>query len=128
MTWTYSGDPSNSSKDAVRFTIGDTDDTDELVSDEEIAYLISIHNGVGMAAVGAARAVAAKYSRKADQSRAVGDLSLSQQFSQQSFQFHHLADHLLSIASGIDAPPLPSANANALGAEFTLGLLDKFVL
>jgi hypothetical protein len=128
MTWTYSGDPSASAKDAVRFTIGDTDDTDELISDEEVTYLISIHNGVGMASVGAARAIAAKYSRKADQSRAVGDLSLSQQYSQQSFNYHHLADHLLAIASGIDAPPLAQANADALGAEFTIGLLDKFVL
>lgn len=128
MTWTYSGDPSDSDKDAVRFTVGDTDTTDQLVTDEEIAYLLVVHGAVGMASVGAARAIAAKYSRKADQSRSVGDLSLSQQYSQQATSYHHLADHLLAIASGIDAPPLPKANADALGAEFTIGLLDKFVL
>lgn len=128
MTWTYSGDPSSSVRDAVRFTVGDTDETEELVSDEEIDYLLTIHNGVGMAAVGAARAIAAKYSRKSDQSRAVGDLSLSQQYSQQSLNYHHLADHLLAIASGIDAPPLPKASSDALGAELKIGLLDKFTL
>lgn len=128
MTWTYSGDPASSDRDAVRFTVGDTDSTEELVTDEEITYLLGIHNGVGMASVGAARSIAAKFSRKADQSRAVGDLSLSQQYSQQSFNYHHLADHLLAIASGIDAPPLAKANADALGAEFTIGLLDKFTL
>lgn len=128
MTWTYSGNPASSDRDAVRFTVGDTDTTDQLITNEEIAYLLTIHNGVGMASVGAARAIAAKFSRKADQSRSVGDLTLSQQYSQQSFSYHHLADHLLAIASGIDAPPLPQANSSALGAEFTIGLLDKFTL
>lgn len=40
MTWSYSGDPGDSTKDAVRFHMQDTDSTDELMTDEEIAYLI----------------------------------------------------------------------------------------
>ena len=40
MTWNYSGDPSLSSRDAVRFLIGDTDPNDPLVTDEEIAYAL----------------------------------------------------------------------------------------
>lgn len=126
MTWTYSGDPSNSSKDAVRFMIGDTDSTDPLLQDEEITYLVTIHAAVGMAAVGAARAIAARFSREGDKARTVGDLSLSESLSQKSFQFHHLADHLLAISAGIDAPPIAVASSTALGAEFKIGLLDKF--
>lgn len=42
MTWTYSGDPSASPKDAVRFLLGDTDSTFTLtLSDSEIAFLLT---------------------------------------------------------------------------------------
>ncbi len=42
MTWTYSGDPSSSDKDEVRFLVGDTDTSDQLVSDEEINYALAV--------------------------------------------------------------------------------------
>jgi len=128
MAWTYSGDPASNEKDAVRFMLGDTESTEPLLTNEEINYLIEVHGGTGMAAVGGARAIAAGFSRDADRSRGVGDLSLSESFSQKSTQYHHLADHLLAVASGIDAPPIANVNASAIGAEFTIGLLDKFTL
>lgn len=128
MTWTYSGDPSDSDKDAVRFLVGDTDTTDQLISDEEIAYLLVVHNGPGMAAVGAARAIAAHFSRLVNQSRSVGDLSLAESLDQKATAFHHLADHLNSLATSIQTPPIANAAASALGAEFKINLLDKFEL
>lgn len=128
MTWTYTGDPSSSERDAVRFLVADTDSTDPLISDEEITYLLSLYTEPPHAAVGAARAIAAKFSREADQARTVGDLTLSESLSQKSFQYHHLGDHLAGLASGITLPPIPVASSTALGAEFTVGLLDKFVL
>ena len=39
MSWEYQG-PSASDKDEVRFLIGDTDVEDQLLSDEEIQYLV----------------------------------------------------------------------------------------
>ena len=43
MTWTYGGAPGTTSsatrRDAVRLLVGDTDTTDQQVSDEEIAQL-----------------------------------------------------------------------------------------
>ena len=128
MTWTYSGNPSSSDRDAVRFLVGDTTSTDPLISDEEIAYLLVLYTEPPNAAVGAARAIAAKFSRESDQARTVGDLSLSESLSQKSTQYHHLADHLDGLASGITSPPIPKAAASALGAELKIGLLDKFVL
>lgn len=128
MTWTYSGDPAANDRDAVRFLVADTDSTDPLISDEEIAYLISLFAEPPLAAVGAARAIAAKFSRDADQARTVGDLTLSQSLSQRSEQYHHLGDHLSGLSAGITIPPVPVASASALGAEFTIGLLDKFTL
>ena len=128
MTWTYTGDPSSSERDAVRFLVADTDSTDPLISDEEITYLLSLYTEPPHASVGAARAIAAKFSREADQARTVGDLTLSESLSQKSFQYHHLGDHLAGLASGITLPPIPIVSSTALGAEFTVGLLDKFVL
>ena len=50
MSWTYSGDPATSDKDAVRFLTGDTDAGDQLASDEEIAYALSQRPDVRLAA------------------------------------------------------------------------------
>lgn len=41
MTWSYSGDPSNSDVDRCRFMIGDTDESNQLMQDEEIQYIIA---------------------------------------------------------------------------------------
>lgn len=41
MTWEYSGDPSSSARDEIRFLIGDTDSTFPLLQDAEIDYLIA---------------------------------------------------------------------------------------
>jgi hypothetical protein len=38
MSWNYSGDPSDSPLDAVRFYLQDTDSTDPQMQDEEIEY------------------------------------------------------------------------------------------
>ena len=59
MTWSYSGDPSASSLDEVRFLVGDTDSTEQLVQNEEIAYAINAEITIGLAAVRVLRALAA---------------------------------------------------------------------
>ena len=40
MTWSYSGDPNKSPLDKCRFLLGDTDESDPIMQDEEINYLI----------------------------------------------------------------------------------------
>jgi hypothetical protein len=40
MSWSYSGDPSASDLDAVRFYVQDIVDTRQLISDEELQFLI----------------------------------------------------------------------------------------
>lgn len=86
MTWSYSGDPSSSNQDAVRFAIGDTDSADQLITDEEIAYLLT-DSTVTAASIAACEALAAKFARQVD--RSVGNLSLSS--SQRAAQFRELA-------------------------------------
>jgi hypothetical protein len=41
MSWTYSGNPADSQRDEVRFMLGDTDETEPIMQDEEIDYLIA---------------------------------------------------------------------------------------
>jgi len=40
MSWTYSGDPTSSPKDELRFLIGDTNSVEPIMQDEELQYLI----------------------------------------------------------------------------------------
>ena len=94
MTWTYSGNPSGTNRDAIRFLIGDTDNTDQLTSDEEIAYALAEEGSVYIAAARVCRSLAAKYARSPDQS--IGDLSIS--YSQRYKQFTELANKLEASA------------------------------
>lgn len=96
MTWTYGGDPSANDRDEVRFLVGDTDTTDQLVTDEEIAYSVSDEATNYNAAAKIARAIAAKFSRKVDKS--VGDLK--QAYSQRVKQYLELAERLEGEAVG----------------------------
>lgn len=92
MTWTYSGNPSNSTLDAVRFIIGDTDTNDQLLSNEEINYYVAEHGSVLRIASESARAIAAKFARY--MSRSIGGLSAD--FSAKYRQYLELADNLLA--------------------------------
>lgn len=95
MTWTYTGDPSATDRDEVRFLIGDTDFNKPLVQDEEIAYAVAQEGNNRMAAVRVARAIAFKYGSKVD--KAVGDLRLS--YSQLHKQYLSLAKVLAADAA-----------------------------
>lgn len=67
MTWTYTGDPASSSGDAVRFWVGDVTDTTPQLSDEEIAYLLSLTGGnVLQAAIAGCVQLANRYSSQVD--------------------------------------------------------------
>lgn len=95
MTWTYVG-PATSDRDKVRFLIQDVETTRQLMSDEEINWLISEWGDVYEAAANAADALAAKFTGKADYSKSVGDLSLNETFSSQSAGFKELAKNIRS--------------------------------
>jgi len=73
MTWSYVAPTTDLYK--VRFLIGDTDSTDQLLMDEEVNYLLSDWIDLKTAASVAAETIAAKFSREADKS--IGDLKIS---------------------------------------------------
>ena len=54
--WSYSGNPQDSQRDAVRFLISDTDPKDPLLTDAEIDYLIEQEGSTNEAAVAGSQA------------------------------------------------------------------------
>ena len=105
MTWSYGGDPANSVIDRVRFLSGDTDTTNQQVSNEEISFLLSENNSDAyLAASGVCEAAASKASGKADYSRSVGDLSISTQYSAHANSLLKLAE-VLRMKASRHAPP-----------------------
>jgi len=75
VSWSYSGDPSSSDRDAVRFAIGDTDTNDQQLTDEEIDYLLGLYPTVNECAIACVDSLIAKYARLVSQS--VGAISIS---------------------------------------------------
>lgn len=82
MTASYSGDPSVSNRDAVRFLIRDTDVSSAHIQDEEIDWLLAqTADNVYAAAIQAAEQVATTYASQsgtgAVKTKTVGALSIS---------------------------------------------------
>jgi hypothetical protein len=112
MTWTYSGDPATNARDSIRFLIGDTDTNDQLLNDEEIAWVNNQLTGSDTALTALYNAayrccllIASKFSRLADQS--VGDLKVS--MSQKAKAYREQADSLLLLAGREGSVPTPYA-------------------
>lgn len=129
MAWTYGGDPSANSRDKVRFLIGDTDTTNQLLQDAEITFLLAQWNDDAyVAASHACDALAAKFAAKSDYSKSVGDLSISTQYGQQADRYRQLGAQLMAQATQ-SAPPSPTFYTDAEGnvghqSKFTIGMGD----
>lgn len=100
MTWTYTSDPVNNQVDSIRLLLGDTDECDALLSDEEIQFYLNQWCDVNIAATQAALAIAAKFSRRVDES--VGQVSVS--YSQSAKQYFALAEQLKTRTSILAGP------------------------
>lgn len=83
--FTYSGDPSDSDRDAVRFLIRDTDEANAKVSDEEIDWLLTQGGDVYWAAISAADHIATSFSNQA-RTKTVGALSITYEASASEYR------------------------------------------
>jgi hypothetical protein len=101
MTWSYSGDPSVSTVDAVRFLVGDTDHADQQMSNEEIAWLVSEAGNATAAAILACDNLVAKYARQTD--KTAGELSVKS--SQRQAHYAGLAKRLRQRVATRNAVP-----------------------
>lgn len=103
--WSYTGNPSSSHKDAVRFAVGDVDDSDQLVSDEEIEHTIAEVGTVTEAAAVVCEHIAARFAREADKSiNAAGGVAQSTQLSQRAKAYLTHASRLRTRVA-LDVPP-----------------------
>ena len=112
MTWTYAGDPAANARDAIRFLIGDTDTTDQLLSDEEIAWVNTEASGTSTgttalydAAYRCCLTIASKLAREAD--KQIGDLSVS--MSQRAKAYREQASSLKELSGREGGVPIPYA-------------------
>jgi len=105
MTWSYSGDPTSSTNDEIRYLSGCTDTTRQLVQNEEIAYAAAQYSDTRLAAALVLRGLAAKFSRETDYRE--GDISVSG--SKLAEQFRKQANELdpsgVTVAAAILALP-----------------------
>lgn len=74
MSWSYSGDPSTSPKDAVRFYLQDTDPDDPIMTDEDILFLLTSDANPMAATIKGLKTLVTKYAMLAD--RTIGDTSI----------------------------------------------------
>lgn len=130
MTWSYSGDPSTSEKDAVRFEIGDVDVNDQLVSDEEIQYLLTTEDSIVGAAALCCDKIAARFARDVDKKIEGTSVSASQRYE----HYRSLAQHLRSRLTRSGTPysgnlhaadgESDKANSSLKQPSFCLGMMD----
>lgn len=114
MTFSYSGNPASSQKDAVRFLLNDTEATDVLLQNEEIDFLIGQWSDTYEIARAGAEIIASKFSREADSvSKTVGDLSLSKSFNDKASQYRALAKSFY-LQRLRKTPPIPTINPEAI--------------
>lgn len=78
-TWTYSGDPQTSSKDTVRFLIGDTLSNDQQFQDAEILAALVLRPNPYGAGAALCRSLAARLSRKVATTSSAGGMTISAQ-------------------------------------------------
>lgn len=114
MTWTYT--PVVTTRDQVRLLVGDVDNTDPQVQDEEIDFLLVQFGGVSTAAAVAADSIANRLSRLAD--TRIGDTMVY--LSQKAAAFRKVAEQLRAVAGG-DAF-LPIAYAGGLSYADNLAI------
>ena len=79
MTWTYI-DTLATNRDRIRFLIGDTDTNNQLLSDDEIVWVVTQEENVYGAAATACRAIAGKLAREISRSSEGFSKSLSDQY------------------------------------------------
>jgi hypothetical protein len=133
--FSYSGDPSSSDLDQVRFLLSDTNSDDYSLEDSEIYYLLTTWVNSLDAAIAGAEIVSGKYANKTNYSRSVGDLSISESYGATAAEFRQLAQrlrnqrNLLYPASPKINPqsilPTREKTETAYKSDFYTGIMDN---
>lgn len=103
MTWTYSDTDLSTDLAKVRLKIGDVDTNDQLLTDEEIAYVLANYTGLDLAAVECLKIILAapEAARAVDRSGTGFSATRSQ-------RFQHLRDLLAELQAKASTSASPS--------------------
>lgn len=133
--WSYSGDPSLSAKDGVRFLVGDTNNKDQQCSDGEVLFAIAQTSSLYSASAMVCRAIASKYAREVDSVQN----ELRTMWSSRQKAYSDLAKQLDVKASGSTfAAPYAGGisiadkraqelNTDRVPPQFNLGMEDNYL-
>lgn len=111
MSWSY--DPATlatSELYQVRFLVGDTNESDPLLQDEEINYLLSINQTVVATAIACCERISATFARLVD--HRLGPLSVSN--SQKSAHYARLARQLTQDTARYNTPTMSADQHEAI--------------
>lgn len=120
MSWTYTGDPANSDIDFVRYKTGDTDTTDQLITDEEILFEISARGSLLGAAYQVTRAILRKLARRVDKKIGPARIALQQQYEQYKDLLSIIESELAEAGQGV-----PTQSDNLHISRFDIGMMDN---
>jgi hypothetical protein len=134
VSWTYSGDPSNSNGDAVRFLCGQTSTADSvLITDEEITYLVAQTPSNEYAAAKACESLANQYAVRQSESETVGPFSA--EWGDRSKKLLQLAKslraqavlHVTPFVGGSRVADRDSRvdDTDRVADQFTVGMMDE---
>ena len=118
MAFSYSGDPSSSSLDAVRFLIADTDANTALLQNSEIIYILTAYPNTTLAAAFAMEQIASSFSGRADIK--VGNVS--QKFGTVAQAY---LDKAMQLRREATQNVRPIFTGGAARASFSVGLGDS---
>lgn len=127
MTWSYSGDPSTSNKDQVRYLVGDvTQNVVYSLNDAEVNFAITQANDSPANLYHVAADVADRMATRALQqvttSRKLGDLEVAENYQQVATALRKLSEQLMKGRAKFH-PGLPvfqDQNTN----QFAVGMMD----
>lgn len=132
--WTYSGNPNYNAKDQTRFLVGDTMRSDQLLSDQEIEWLLSQYNNTPInAAIRATETIISRFSRLADET--VGRVKID--YSQKAKAYQITLNMLRNRLAMEDASPYcggiyvsdkisEAMNTNRVRPDFTKHMMENW--
>ena len=128
MSFSYSGDPSKSAKDRVRWELGDTLASSAKLSDEEITFAIENENTINAAIARCARVVATQFRQQVNVK--VGPLSYDYQKRAENWEAVAASFDEASAGADIAVPGGPRTDPTkpydpAKGAYFRTGMHDR---
>ena len=112
MSFTYSGDPTESAVDLLRFTLGDTDSAAPIMQDAEYEYLISLYPNSKNQLIAAAFRAAATHFASRNVKRQLGPQSEDPR--ERAAYYQAMADKYEGMSVFTAAPPVPNYDAEKI--------------